>query len=58
MLPVQAIYSVPLAILLGKSDGPTAWLGILLQLGWIVMLWGLAIVLWRAGLRQYEAVGR
>jgi ABC-type uncharacterized transport system permease subunit len=28
-----------------------------LQLGWIVVLWGLALVLWRAGLRQYESVG-
>jgi ABC-2 type transport system permease protein len=58
LLPIQAIYSVPLSILLGKSDGPGAWYGILLQIGWIVVLWALALVLWRAGLRQYEAVGR
>jgi ABC-2 type transport system permease protein len=58
LLPIQAIYSVPLSILLGKSDGPSAWYGILLQVGWIVVLWALALVLWRSGLRQYEAVGR
>ena len=58
LLPIQAIYSIPLAILLGKSDGANAWFGILLQIGWIVALWALAMVLWRAGLRQYEAVGR
>jgi viologen exporter family transport system permease protein len=58
LLPIQAIYSVPLSILLGKSDGPSAWYGILLQVGWIVVLWALALVLWRAGLRQYESVGR
>jgi ABC-2 type transport system permease protein len=57
LLPIQAIYSVPLAILLGKSEGTDPWFGILLQLGWIVVLWGLAMVLWRAGLRQYESVG-
>jgi ABC-2 type transport system permease protein len=57
LLPIQAIYSVPLGILLGKGDGATAWFGILLQLGWIAALWGLALVLWRAGLRQYESVG-
>jgi len=58
LLPIQAIYSVPLTILLGKTDGASPWLGILMQLGWIVVLWGLAHVLWRAGLRQYESVGR
>jgi len=57
-LPIQAIYNVPLAVLLGKSDGASAWHGIVLQVGWIAVLWALALVLWRAGLRQYEAVGR
>jgi ABC-2 type transport system permease protein len=58
LLPIQAIYNVPLSIMLGKDDGASPWLGVLLQAGWIVVLWGLAIVLWRAGLRQYESVGR
>jgi viologen exporter family transport system permease protein len=57
LLPIQAIYSVPLSILLGKSEGADPWWGIALQLGWIVVLWALALVLWRAGLRQYESVG-
>jgi ABC-2 type transport system permease protein len=57
LLPIQAIYSVPLAILLGRSEGADPWLGIGLQLGWIVVLFGLATALWRAGLRQFEAVG-
>jgi ABC-2 type transport system permease protein len=58
LLPIQAIYNIPLALLLGKGDGASAWYGIGLQVGWIVVLWALARVLWRAGLRQYEAVGR
>ena len=57
LLPIQAIYSVPLSIMLGKSEGADPWFGIVLQLGWIVVLWALAMVLWRAGLRQYESVG-
>ena len=56
-LPVQAIYSVPLMILLGKGDGADPWWGIGLQLLWIVVLWGLAGLLWRAGLREYTSVG-
>ncbi len=47
LLPIQAIYSVPLAILLGKSDGADPGSASLLQLGWIVVLWALAMVLWR-----------
>lgn len=58
LLPIQAMYNVPLSILLGKEDGANPWLGVLLQLGWIVVAWGLAHLLWRAGLRQYESVGR
>lgn len=57
LLPIQAIYAVPLAVILGKTDGADVWWGVLLQLGWIAVLWMLALVLWRAGLRQYEAVG-
>ena len=57
LLPIQAIYGVPLAVLLGKGEGADPLPGILLQLGWIVVLWALAMVLWRAGLRQYESVG-
>jgi ABC-2 type transport system permease protein len=57
LLPIQAIYTIPLNILLGKSTGIDALLGIALQLGWIVGLWGLATLLWRAGLKRYESVG-
>lgn len=56
-LPIQAIYNVPLAILLGKELGAAPWTGLAVQLGWIVVLWALALLLWRAGLRRYESVG-
>jgi ABC-2 type transport system permease protein len=57
LLPIQAVYNVPLAVLLGKDVGTNPLVGIAMQLGWIVVLWLLASVLWRAGLRRYEAVG-
>jgi ABC-2 type transport system permease protein len=56
-LPIQAIYSIPLAVLLGKDGDTSALMMILTQLGWIAVLWLLAGALWRAGLRQYESVG-
>jgi ABC-2 type transport system permease protein len=56
-LPIQAIYGVPLAIMLGQGDGAEPLWGIGVQLGWIAGLWCLAMVLWRAGLRKYESVG-
>jgi ABC-2 type transport system permease protein len=56
-LPIQAVYSVPMVLLLGKTDGGSPWNGLLLQVAWIGVLWLLGLVLWRAGLRRYESVG-
>jgi len=57
LLPIQAIYHVPLTLLLGKGEGANPWSGLLVQVGWIAVLWLLGLVLWRAGLRRYESVG-
>jgi ABC-2 type transport system permease protein len=57
VLPIQAIYVIPLSILLGRDGGADPLWGIGVQLGWIAALYVLASVLWRAGLRQYESVG-
>jgi ABC-2 type transport system permease protein len=57
LLPIQAIYNVPLGILTGKDVGGSAWVGIGIQIAWIGILWLLGAVLWRAGLRRYESVG-
>jgi ABC-2 type transport system permease protein len=57
LLPIQAVYAVPLSIFLGRSTGVDLWIDLGLQLDWIVVLWGLARLLWRAGLKQYESVG-
>jgi ABC-2 type transport system permease protein len=56
-LPIQAVYNIPLSILLAKDADVDPLVGIAIQLGWIVGLWLLALVMWRAGLRRYESVG-
>ena len=56
-LPLRAIYDVPLTIALGRLDGPALWWGLLSQVGWLVVLTLLGRLLWRRGLRRYEAVG-
>jgi ABC-2 type transport system permease protein len=56
-LPLRAIYDVPLGIMLGRLDGDALVLGLLSQVGWLAALWLLARVLWRRGLKRYEAFG-
>jgi ABC-2 type transport system permease protein len=56
-LPLRYIYYVPLSLLLGRLDGPGAWAALATQLGWIGVMALVAGVLWRHGLRRYEAVG-
>ena len=57
VLPLRAIYDVPLGILLGWLEGPLLWWSLLSQVGWLIVLALLARFLWRRGLRRYEAVG-
>jgi ABC-2 type transport system permease protein len=57
VLPLQAIFSFPLMVLLGRIQGDALVLGLAVQAGWILGLAGLAGTMWRSGLRRYEAVG-
>lgn len=57
LLPFASIYYVPLAVLLGRLEGPDLATALAAQLGWTVGLGLLAYILWRRGLRHYEAVG-
>ena len=47
------------AALAGAADGFdfTAWLTHAIQAGWLVLALALSVVMWRAGLRRYSAVG-
>jgi ABC-2 type transport system permease protein len=56
-LPLRAIYDVPLGILLGRLQGDALLLGLGSQVAWLALLWLLARVLWRRGLKRYEAFG-
>ena len=57
LLPFKYIYYFPLAVALGRIDGPDLWSGLALQAAWTAALAALARLLWTQGLRRYEAVG-
>lgn len=56
-LPFQYIYAFPLSVMLDRVPDDALFGALMAQLTWVVVLSGLAYVLWRAGLRRYEAVG-
>lgn len=48
----------PVEVLTGRASTPGGYLGgLAMQLGWLVIWWGLYRLLWRRGLRRYAAVG-
>jgi ABC-2 type transport system permease protein len=56
-LPFGYMLGVPADILRGGMDGQTAALLIGGQVAWLVVAWVAYLLVWRAGLRQYSAVG-
>lgn len=56
-LPFAYSFFVPVQIYLGKMDLNTAYKGILIQISWIIILSVLIKIIWKAGLKKYEAVG-
>lgn len=56
-LPFAYSFFVPAQIYLGKMDLDNAWKGIVIQLIWIFILSILVKLVWKAGLKKYEAVG-
>lgn len=55
--PFHASLGFPVELLLGRLDGAEVLAGFGLQLGWVVVLGGLAWVTWKRGLRVYGAEG-
>ena len=47
----------PISIYMGKTHGAELAQGLLLQIGWVVLAYGLARFAWRRGIRHYSAVG-
>jgi ABC-2 type transport system permease protein len=56
-LPLQSIFAFPLSVMLGRSHGADLVAGLAGQAIWSLVLGILAAMMWRAGLRRYEAVG-
>ncbi len=56
-LPFRYMLAFSNEIALGMLDGPQIVLGLAVQLGWVLALWGLVVVLWKRGVRSYGAVG-
>jgi ABC-2 type transport system permease protein len=57
LLPLQSIFAFPLSLMLGRAQGTEMYVGLGGQVVWCLVLGLLARIMWRAGLRRYEAVG-
>lgn len=56
-LPFYYQMYFPAAILTGRIDNDLVAQGLVIQVGWVVALFGLAHLLWTRGLRRHTAVG-
>lgn len=56
-LPFRSALSFPLEILTGQISGPQIVLGFGITTAWFLFFWIVYRMLWRRGLRRYEAVG-
>ncbi|MCL2109959.1 MAG: ABC-2 family transporter protein [Oscillospiraceae bacterium] len=56
-LPFQFIVYFPLNIICGNTNGSEIIYGIIAQIFWIVVVYLLSRILWRAGMKKYIAAG-
>jgi ABC-2 type transport system permease protein len=47
----------PVAIFLGRLQGAELTQALAIQLGWVLVLWAAAELMWKCGLGHYQAVG-
>lgn len=57
LLPFGYSFFIPVQLYLGKIDSRTGLLGLLIQLTWIILLYGIIRVAWNRGIKKYEGVG-
>ena len=57
VLPFRYMLGFPVEMLIGMSDRAAALRGLEAQWGLVAILFALAAVVWRAGLRRFEAFG-
>ena len=56
-LPFYYMAGAPVELLIGKSDRATAFFHLAVQYGWVLFFVLVARVVWRAGVRRFEAFG-
>jgi ABC-2 type transport system permease protein len=56
-LPFRYMVSFPIEVLMGQVSGAEMVLGFGLQAAWLLAALGLYALMWRRGIRHYEAVG-
>jgi ABC-2 type transport system permease protein len=57
LTPFPYMLYVPIGIYMGKIAGAGIWLGLLMQLLWVLIGYALARFAWRCGVRKYAAFG-
>lgn len=56
-LPFAYELFFPIAVFLERVRGVELWSGLATQAGWLALTWGIARLMWRRGVRRYQAVG-
>lgn len=56
-LPFYYELFCPIAIFLGRLHGPAIVEALAIQVGWLLLTWGAARLMWQRGLGHYQAVG-
>ncbi len=57
VLPFRYMLGFPVEILTGQLDTPALLVGFAYQIGWLAVAAALFLILWRAGVKRYSAVG-
>ena len=57
LLPFPYEMYFPIAIFMGQVRGTEIWQGLAIQVCWVILCWWGTTMLWRSGLRRYQAVG-
>lgn len=55
--PFPYMLFFPVSIWLGRVSGDALWLGVLVQLLWVIAAYALARLVWSRGIKKYSAVG-
>jgi ABC-2 type transport system permease protein len=57
MLPFRYMVGFPVEVLTNQLPGTNLWVGFGFQIGWLAVAMALFALVWRLGVKHYEAVG-